>query len=121
MKSIGFLSAVLIVPLMVFVLFATAQEKSQKSEKANGKKTVTGCLQKGDEANEYSITDPQGKTYGLRSSTVKLSEHMGHKVTVTGKVKQEEGNEAEEKHQGNKKEVADLEVTSLKMVSESCP
>jgi hypothetical protein len=46
---------------------------------------------------------------------------MGHKVTVTGKVKPEEGNGAEEKHQGNKKEVADLEVTSLKMVSESCP
>lgn len=120
MKSMRFLSVALIVPLMVFVLFATAQEKSQKSEKASGTKTVTGCLQKGDEANEYSITDSQGKSYGLRSSTVKLSEHMGHKVTVTGKVKPEE-NEAEERHQGNKKEVADLEVTSLKMVSESCP
>ena len=121
MRTMRFLSAVFIGPLMAFVLFATAQEKSQKSEKASGTKTVTGCLQKGDEANEYSITDTQGKTYGLHSSTVKLGEHMGHKVTVTGKVKPEEENEAGERHQGNKKEVADLEVTNLKMVSESCP
>ena len=42
---------------MTFVLVATAQEKSQKSEKASDTKTVTGCLQKGHEANEYSITE----------------------------------------------------------------
>ena len=56
-----------------------AQEKS-----ASGKKTVTGCLQKGDEADEFSITGEDGKTYGLRSSAVDLSKHLGHKVTVTG-------------------------------------
>jgi len=57
MKIMRFVSASLIVPLMTFVLVATAQEKSQKSEKASDTKTVTGCLQKGDEANEYSITE----------------------------------------------------------------
>jgi hypothetical protein len=40
---------------------------------------------------------------------------MGHKVTVTGKMKAEENEAA-----GSKKEVADLEVSNLKMVSESC-
>jgi hypothetical protein len=72
-----------------------AQEKS-----ASGKTTVTGCLQKGDEAGEYSITGEDGKTYGLRSKTVSLSQHLGHKVTVTGKLRSEsaekEKGEAEE-------------------------
>ena len=57
MKIMRFVSASLIVPLMTFVLVATAQEKSQKSEKASDTKTATRCLQKGDEANEYSITE----------------------------------------------------------------
>src|SRR5438105_1180271 len=51
--------------------------------------TVTGCLAQGDEANEFSIKGEDGKTYGLRSSNVKLSEHLNHKVTVTGKVTSE--------------------------------
>jgi len=36
---------------------------------AAGKKdlTVTGCLQKGDEANEFSITGEDGKSYDLTS------------------------------------------------------
>src|SRR5215469_17580184 len=63
---------------------ASAQEKS-----AGGKTTVTGCLQKGDEAGEYSITGEDGKTYGLRSKAVNLSEHLGHKVTVTGTLRAE--------------------------------
>src|SRR5258706_10513499 len=46
--------------------------------------TVTGCLQKGDEAGEYSITSEDGKRYGLRSKAVDLSKHLGHKVTVAG-------------------------------------
>ena len=57
MKIMRLVSAALIVPLMAFVLVATAQEKSQKSEKASDTKTVIGCLQKGDEANEYNITE----------------------------------------------------------------
>ena len=63
---------------------ASAQEKS-----AGGKTTVTGCLQKGDEAEEYSITGEDGKTYGLRSKLVKLSQHLGHKVTITGTLRAE--------------------------------
>src|SRR5438067_11046541 len=63
---------------------ASAQEKA-----AGGKTTVTGCLQKGDEPGEFSITGENGKMYGLRSKTVKLSEHLGHKVTITGTLRPE--------------------------------
>src|SRR5438477_8846881 len=101
---------------------ASAQEKS-----AGGKTSVTGCLQKGDEAGEYSITGQDGKTYGLRSKSVNLSKHLGHKVTVTGTLKPEseenEKGEAKEHQSKEKKEAAeagDVRVTSLKMISDSC-
>jgi hypothetical protein len=52
--------------------------------------TVTGCLQKGDSADEFAITGENGKTWELRSRTVKLAEHVGHTVTITG-VRRNEG------------------------------
>ncbi len=91
---------------------------------AGGKKTVTGCLQKGDEAGEYSITGEDGKTYGLRSKAVNLSQHLGHKVTVTGTLKPEsaekEKGEAQEHQKNEAAEAGDISVTDLKMVSDSC-
>ena len=98
---------------------ASAQEKS-----AGGKTTVTGCLQQGDEPGEYSITGEDGKTYGLRSKAVNLSEHLGHKVTVMGTLRAEsaekEKGEAEEHEKKEAVEAGDIRVTSLKMVSEKC-
>jgi hypothetical protein len=98
---------------------ASAQEKS-----AGGKTTVTGCLQKGDEPGEYSITGEDGKTYGLRSKAVNLSEHLGHKVSVTGTLRAEsaekEKGEAKEHEKREAAEAGDIRVTDLKMVSEKC-
>ena len=115
--------ALALLGLSLLLLPGAAQTK--KTHKTSAAKTVTGCLQKGDEANEFSITDADGKTYGLRSSSVKLGAHVGHKVTVTGRARPEseenEANEQKEKNEQNeKKEVADIRVTSLKMVSTSC-
>jgi len=98
---------------------ASAQEKM-----AGGKTTVTGCLQKGDEPGEYSITGEDGKTYGLRSKAVNLSQHLGHKVTITGTLRPEsaekEKGEAEEHEKKEAAEAGDIRVTSLKMVSDTC-
>jgi hypothetical protein len=106
--------------LGVYVVPTTsAQEKS-----ATTKTTVTGCLQKGDEAGEYSITGEDGKTYGLRSKAVNLSQHLGHKVTITGTLRPEsdekEKGEAEEHEKKESAEAGDIRVASLKMVSEKC-
>ena len=65
----------LLVALMVVVALAIYAGSQANSEM----KTVTGCLQKGDEPNEYSITDAGGKTYEMRSSQVKLAENMGNR------------------------------------------
>src|SRR5260370_12054804 len=108
-----------IVCLSLGPITLTAQDK--KAEKSQ---TVTGCLQKGDEAGEFAIKGEDGKTWGLRSTSVKLDEHIGHKVTVTGstthETKAEEKKEGQVENAGSKTEYADLTVTNLKMVSDTC-
>jgi hypothetical protein len=93
----------------------------QQGEKKAASKTVTGCLQKGDEADEFSLTGDDGKHYDLRSSALKLGDHVGHKVTVTGTFKPEgQEKEKDEAKEGGTKEAGDIQVKSLKMVSSSC-
>jgi hypothetical protein len=116
---------VLVLATVSFVLgFYGTPAGFAQAKSAGGKTTVTGCLQKGDEADEFSITGEDGKTYGLRSSTVDLSKHLGHKVTVTGTLVAEsyekEKDETEEHEKKQAIEAGDIRVTSLKMVSDSC-
>ena len=98
---------------------AAPQEKS-----ASQTKTVTGCLQKGDQPDQFSITGEDGKSWELRSSTVKLADHVGHQVTVTGSptraAKAEEKKEGQVEKAAGKEELGELRVTSLNMVSQSC-
>jgi hypothetical protein len=110
--------------LFVFALGAYVTPSVSAQEKAGSNTTVTGCLQKSDEAGEYSITGEDGKTYGLRSKTVNLSQHLGHKVTITGTLRAEsaekEKGEAEEHEKKEAAEAGDIRVTDLKMVSDKC-
>ncbi len=117
-KHLISLILVFLFAVCVFALAAGAQKSSPK----NGNVTVTGCLQKGDEADEFSLTGSDGKLYDLRSTSVKLADHVGHKVTVSGKFKPEAYEKGEEKEakEGGKKEAGDITVSSLKMVSSSC-
>jgi hypothetical protein len=117
-KQLVSLTLIFLCALCVFALTAGAQKSNSK----NGNVTVTGCLQKGDEADEFALTGDDGKLYDLRSSSVKLGEHVGHKVTVSGKFKAEAYEKGEEKEakEGGKKEAGDITVASLKMVSSSC-
>jgi len=119
-----------IVQLLALIAFALAvgvyvtPTASAQEKYASGKTTVTGCLQKGDEPGEYSITGEDGKIYGLRSKAVNLSEHLGHKVTVTGTLRPEsaekEKGEAEKHEKKEAAEAGDIRVTSVKIVSEQC-
>ncbi len=117
-KHLISLILVFLCAVCAFALAAGAQKSSTK----NGNVTVTGCLQKGDEADEFSLTGSDGKLYDLRSTSVKLADHVGHKVTVSGKFKPEAYEKGEEKEakEGGKKEAGDITVSSLKMVSSSC-
>src|ERR1700726_5029088 len=103
------------------------EAKSEVKSEARENVTVTGCLQRGDDAGEFSIIARDGKTWELHSTSIKLDNHLGHTVTVTGPRTHESKaqEQAEEKRGGvvkasSKEEYANLAVTSLKMVSETC-
>jgi Skp family chaperone for outer membrane proteins len=86
--------------------------------------TVTGCLQKGTQPSEVTITGADAKIYDLRSDSVKLDQHIGQQVTVTGtdssQAKAEEKKEGQVENASSKEAYGNLSVTDLKMVSETC-
>ena len=116
----------------LFLFTSTAGLASpQTATKTTHKKTrtLTGCLQKGDDANEFSLTTAKGGTWEIKSDNVALAEHVGHHVTVTGVVSNaklhgvKEDVKAEAKEHGMDKHSAEhghLSVTDLKMLSDSC-
>jgi len=106
---------------------ATTQDTTKTTHKKT--RTLTGCLQKGDDANEYKLTTTKGGTWEIKSDTVKLGDHVSHTVTITGVVSNatlhgaKEDTKAEAKEHGMDKDSTEhghMTVTHLKMVSESC-
>jgi hypothetical protein len=63
---------------------ATAQDTTKTTHKKT--RTLSGCLQKGDDANEYRLTTAKGGTWEIKSDSIKLGDHVGHTVTITGVV-----------------------------------
>jgi len=118
-RNVWISNALALLVALSFDSIALNAQEAQTKAKGGSSVSVTGCLQKGDEAGEYSITGADGKRYGLRSKKVDLSKHLGHKVTVTG-TKMREENEEKEKNEAGGGEYADLSVTELRMVSEGC-
>ena len=92
-------------------------------------RTLTGCLQKGEDSNEYNLVGQDGSTWEVKSDAVDLASHVGHTVTITGAVahptmhgmKEDTKKEAQE-HGMDKSatEHGHLTVTNLSMVSSSC-
>jgi len=98
-----------------------AQDKDE--QQATGKnKTVTGCLAKGDSANEFYLTGDDGKKYEVRSDAVNLADHVGHKVTVNGATEKEAAEKDRDRDEDEAREnvAANLKVSSLQMVNSSC-
>ena len=106
---------------------ATAQDITKTTHKKV--RTLTGCVQKGDDANEYQLTTAKGGTWEIKSDSLKLGDHVGHSVTITGVVPNakmhgmKEDAKAEGKEHGvgkNSTEHGHLTVTNLTMVSDTC-
>jgi hypothetical protein len=79
--------AMTVVALFVFtstVGLAATQDRTKTTHKKT--RTLTGCLQKGDDANEYKLTTAKGATWEIKSDTAKLEDHVAHTVTITGVV-----------------------------------
>ena len=107
-----------------------AQNDTSSSGKSKSDtRSITGCLSKGDSANEFLLSGNDGSTWEVRSSTVSLSDHVGHTVTATGVVSNAMAHNMKEDTKdmahdaGVKKdnrEHGHLKVTDVKMVSDSC-
>jgi hypothetical protein len=112
-------------------LWAVAQDNdtASKSDSKSNVRTITGCLTKGDSADEYQLTGNDGSTWEVRSDKVALADHVGHQVSATGVVAHSKMHNLKEdskdaaKDTGVKKsnqEHGHLTVTDLQMVSGSC-
>ena len=114
---------ILFVSLTATLMYAAA---GAADEKAAAPQTVTGCLQKGLENKGFFLLTADGQHWELYpSSKVSLADHVGHTVTVTGTVAKRSPAQEEKSQPYEKKEItgkghADLQVSSLKMVSETC-
>jgi hypothetical protein len=106
---------------------AAAQGTTKTTHKKT--RTLSGCLQTGDAANEYKLTTAKGATWELHSDSLKLGEHVGHTVTITGVVSNakmhgiKEDAKAEAKEHGMDKDSTEhghMTVTNVSMVSDSC-
>jgi len=104
---------------------ALAQSSNAQEEDKSAKaRSVTGCLSPGDSADEFKLTQDDGSTWEIQSKAVKLSPHVGHTVTITGKVWHPDMHGAKEKAKvtvdSSAKEHGHLKATDVAMVSESC-
>lgn len=117
---------------IAIVAFSTcwlmAQDQSGEKSKSDTR-TITGCLTKGDSANEYMLTSEDGSTWEVRSDSVSLAEHVGHEITATGAVKnamahnmkEDTKDAASDMHmKKNNTEHGHMTVTNVKMVSHTC-
>jgi hypothetical protein len=117
-------------PIRLFALSCLAispvviAQDSPKQDKSADVRSITGCLSKGDSANEFAVTTGDGGKWEVRSKTVKLSPHVGHTVTVTGEVWHPDMHGTKEKAKEavdpDAKEHGHLKVTKVEMVSDSC-
>ncbi len=115
---------ILFLGLSTALLYGAPQMSSDKA--AATTQTITGCLQKGTESGGFFLVSTENKHWELYpGSGVSLAEHVGHTVTVTGTVAhrtsaQEEKSQPNEKKEMGKMEHADLNVSSVKHVSDTC-
>jgi hypothetical protein len=124
-KTIGLVAVVLgFAPVCMF-----AQDTASTPKPKAEVRTITGCLAKGDSADEFLLTGKDGSTWEVRSKEVALADHVGHTVTAHGVVSNPTMHNMKEDAKdtaadaGMKKDNSEhghLTITSVKMVSSSC-
>lgn len=122
--------AAMAVALATIPLAAGAQATKGTAQKkaGGGSHSMTGCLQKGSEANTYELTNVEGtgpKTVEIvgMSKGVDLAPHVGHKVTVTGTAVSAKAGAKKEGTKDMKEEQGEhhMRISAVKMVSATCP
>ena len=144
MKRQEFVGLGLVVALVSWA--GSGIQAQDASQDAKAKTTsVTGCLAKGADATTFTLSDAmpatadkeqskesatssEKRTYVVvvKDTSLKLENHVGHKVTLTGTVDESAGGAAKTGApaatgtSGKGGAMPNLSVTALKMVSPSC-
>jgi hypothetical protein len=99
------------------VFLFTQGARTQDAPKVH---SMTGCLRAGTAPDTYMLSDLEKgpKTVGIVSSDAKLAPHVGHKIEITGtavpaKEAEADANVPKAPHY--------MKVTSIKMISPTCP
>jgi len=150
MSSVGALIAAMLSVSVVAQSGGTAANGGKMDQMAMKDTTYTGCVEAGGAPSSFTLThlaadDHMGKdgmkkdamkkgtmakdamvqpTWSLASSSVDLSKHLGHKVTVTGSPAQGKMDAMGKDTMGKDamgKSAPVFTVTALKMVAVSCP
>ncbi len=117
MKS-SIAAALVVSCALAFTLAARAQDAGQ----APKEHTMTGCLQKGTDADTYVVmntADTGPKTIGILESKANLAPHVGHKIDITGTAVP--ATEAETAKPKPPKADHYMKLSAIKMVSSTCP
>ena len=105
---------------MSLLLMGAAQDTNDTSKLT---RYFTGCLQQGHDANEYQLIAENSKWH-LKSDTITLGDHVGHKVKIAGVVSDQPFHGMKEDLKAavktNPTETGVLTVTNLEIVSNSC-
>jgi hypothetical protein len=116
---------ILLFSLVAFSALASAQASDQKAPASA--QTVTGCLQKGVEPTGgfFLVTAKSQHLELYDDGTVALGDHVGQQVSMTGTVpkrsaEQEKVSQPYEKQETGKMKHGDFQVSSLKVVSQTC-
>jgi hypothetical protein len=118
---------------LILVCFGTSwvigQDTTATTKSKGAARTITGCLSKGDSANEFLLTATDGSTWEVRSNRVALADHVGHTVEATGVVAHNKMHNMKEDAKDmatdsgmkkNDSEHGHMTITNVKMVSDSC-
>jgi len=110
------MKASLVVVLAVTCLFAIGIQ-AQDAPKTH---SMTGCLRAGDAPGSYQLTDLEKgpKSVGIVSSDANLAPHVGHKMEITGTAVAPADAEM---NKNVPKAPHYMKVTSVKMLSPTCP
>ena len=109
--------------------FMIAQDSSSSEKGKAENRTITGCLAKGDSADEFVLQAKNGSTWDVKSDSVALADHVGHTVAITGAVENSTMHNMKESAKDaaadtgmkkDNKEHGSLKATNVKMVSDSC-
>ncbi|HTC93327.1 MAG TPA: hypothetical protein VK699_07740 [Terriglobales bacterium] len=99
----------------------TKTKKAKSSKTAGGEHQVTGCLAGPNDEGVYTLTNGR-YTKGLEvGGNDELKNHVGHEVTLKGTWGTAEDITEKPNTAENEKAEKHMKVSSIKMVSDSCP